>query len=315
MFFQNGFRVTKKAFLFTFPVIFFLLAVNPPLKAQANVIYVKSGASGDGSSWDLAYGDLKSASEKAQTGTQIWVASGKYFTTSDRCKSFTIPDGVKLYGGFSPLPSEALKWTTENGVTTLSVDLESKWRYELGIEEGEPIITKLVFPEGFVIANKSEIEKETGLYSEGDNEVIIRIQIPGADLTVSKQGTLSFSTNVYFTLFILIFFLAKWRWLHLEGVKTLLFKPRNQKQCATIKQLLADGKLRKALESLFTLMGNIDEELQQDVFLLSSRFSNLTRNRNLRLITEEEYNIERNNITFSTLDLIRQIRSNSQNLV
>lgn len=70
---------------------------------SAQVIYVKKGGNGDGSSWNQAMGTVQEALLRAKSGKQIWVASGKYFTTrdNDRTKSFVIPEGVEIYGGFA----------------------------------------------------------------------------------------------------------------------------------------------------------------------------------------------------------------------
>ncbi|TAJ11711.1 T9SS C-terminal target domain-containing protein [Marinilabiliaceae bacterium JC017] len=66
-------------------------------------IYVKSGMTGDGSSWSSALGDLNEALNQAVTGDQIWVAAGTYKPTTDddRTISFELKHGVKLYGGFA----------------------------------------------------------------------------------------------------------------------------------------------------------------------------------------------------------------------
>ena len=76
-----------------------LLAV---LHTSAQTIYVKPNGKGDGSSWKEAYGHFSTALENARPGTQIWVAAGKYNPTTGagRDISFSIPSGVKIYGGF-----------------------------------------------------------------------------------------------------------------------------------------------------------------------------------------------------------------------
>ena len=93
-----------------------ILAIS---QLQARTIFVKKGANGNGSSWDQALGSVQEALLRAKSGDVIWVALGKYFTTkdSDRTKSFVIPDGVKMYGGFagyesSPEQRDALKHLT-----------------------------------------------------------------------------------------------------------------------------------------------------------------------------------------------------------
>jgi len=71
-------------------------------QATAQVIYVHQGASGAGTSWSDASNDLVGALEVATPGTQVWVAAGSYNPAkdNDRAKSFVVPNGVSLIGGF-----------------------------------------------------------------------------------------------------------------------------------------------------------------------------------------------------------------------
>ena len=72
---------------------------------MAGVVYVKAGATGsqNGLSWTNAYVDLQAALATAQSGDEIWVAAGTYKPTTGtlRTKSFVMPAGVALYGGFA----------------------------------------------------------------------------------------------------------------------------------------------------------------------------------------------------------------------
>ncbi|MBI5914415.1 MAG: hypothetical protein HY842_03500 [Bacteroidetes bacterium] len=77
-------------------------------EVSAQVIYVREGGNGDGSTWGKALGDLQNALAAAEPGSEIWVAEGTYFPIKcDHCNvqereiPFKIPSGVKLYGGFS----------------------------------------------------------------------------------------------------------------------------------------------------------------------------------------------------------------------
>ena len=64
----------------------------------------------DGLSWSKAFASIQSALDKVTSGNEIWVAAGIYLPTkkmtgieepiSDRYKTFIIPNGVRLYGGF-----------------------------------------------------------------------------------------------------------------------------------------------------------------------------------------------------------------------
>ena len=95
--------------------------------------------SGDGLAWSSAYNDLQSALSQAAAFNadttpsndvdQIWIAEGTYKPSAElepgdvRSASFSLVDGVDLYGGFAGNETtlEARDWSTH--VTTLSGDL------------------------------------------------------------------------------------------------------------------------------------------------------------------------------------------------
>ncbi|RMD98731.1 MAG: right-handed parallel beta-helix repeat-containing protein, partial [Bacteroidetes bacterium] len=56
-------------------VVAFLVSM---ITVQAQVIYVKPNAQGDGTSWENATGNLQKALQSATEGTQVWVAAGTY---------------------------------------------------------------------------------------------------------------------------------------------------------------------------------------------------------------------------------------------
>lgn len=78
----------------------------------SRIRYVKQGATGDGSSWDNASGDLQkmidelAESTPSQTG-EVWVAAGTYTPQSQLISgtaysaSFRMRDGISVYGGFA----------------------------------------------------------------------------------------------------------------------------------------------------------------------------------------------------------------------
>gem|GEM_PF-4649468 len=96
------------------------LVVAPLTVIQAQTTHrVVSGntCSGNcGDSWSNAFGDLQSALSQAVAGDEIWIAQGTYVPSLDknglvpadpRDKTFNLPDGVELYGGFQGITSEA----------------------------------------------------------------------------------------------------------------------------------------------------------------------------------------------------------------
>ena len=96
-------------------------------QVEARRIYVYQGASGDGSSWQYAYGDLQSALYRAVAGDEIWVAAGIYYPTqtADRSSSFNIPRGVKLFGGFNGTENSLEERNWERNITILSGEIGS----------------------------------------------------------------------------------------------------------------------------------------------------------------------------------------------
>jgi predicted outer membrane repeat protein len=76
-------------------------AVSAP--AAKKVVYVaKTGDGSDGSTWDHAYTDLQAALGVAESGYDIWVATGIYTPGKTVSDTFQLVDGVGIYGGFDP---------------------------------------------------------------------------------------------------------------------------------------------------------------------------------------------------------------------
>lgn len=83
--------------------------------------YVKQGATGDGSSWDNASGDLQKMIDEladnnvSQQAGEVWVAAGTYTPQSQLISgtaysaSFRMRDGISVYGGFAGTESSKLE--------------------------------------------------------------------------------------------------------------------------------------------------------------------------------------------------------------
>ncbi len=66
--------------------------------AEADIIYVTQGGSGNGSSWGNS-ASLQYALANANAGDDIWVAAGRYKPGALVQDVFVIPEGVDVYGG------------------------------------------------------------------------------------------------------------------------------------------------------------------------------------------------------------------------
>ncbi len=86
-----------------------------------SVIYVNQAAAGanNGRSWTDAFTDLQSALAAACSGIEIWVAAGTYkpTTTTNRGISFSMKNGVAIYGGFPGMPGQEGNFAVRNWVT------------------------------------------------------------------------------------------------------------------------------------------------------------------------------------------------------
>lgn len=64
--------------------------------AQAATIFVEPGASGDGSAWGNALGDVESAIENANQDDEVWIKTGEYSIAGE----IEMTNRVSVYGGF-----------------------------------------------------------------------------------------------------------------------------------------------------------------------------------------------------------------------
>lgn len=92
----------------------FLVTIQPEsrsnpfflLSTDTTTIYVDSASTAenpDGSSWQNAFPSLTTALMEADAGDSIRVAEGTYFptTSGSQIRSFSIPAGIRVFGGFS----------------------------------------------------------------------------------------------------------------------------------------------------------------------------------------------------------------------
>lgn len=119
-------------------LILFLSICATPLLGQSKyyVNATKGNDTNDGTSWSKAFATLQPALDKAVANDEIWVTAGTYLptknlvdgvvsNTSHPQKSFVLPKGVKLYGGFPASADDATGMSQRNWIahpTILSGD-------------------------------------------------------------------------------------------------------------------------------------------------------------------------------------------------
>ena len=116
-----------------------LLAGNVPgagtVPAQAQgTLFVNAASTCSvqcGGSWPKAYPKLQDAIAAARSGDQIWVAKGVYYpdegaglTNNDPTLSFTLKNGVRIYGGFGGGENSLNQRNPTTNVTILSGDID-----------------------------------------------------------------------------------------------------------------------------------------------------------------------------------------------
>lgn len=127
----------KTFFLGTVMLIFTVSFLSAQTQGSGNILYVKAGSNGNGSSWSDALGELSEALSWASSWDpanegmlRIWVAKGKYLPTknaADRKATFQLVSGVQVYGGFyGEVGTEGDLSTRdwEKNITILSGDID-----------------------------------------------------------------------------------------------------------------------------------------------------------------------------------------------
>ncbi len=91
-------------------------APTPP--ANFPIRYVKQNGTGDGSSWAKASADLQAMITASVSGNQVWVATGTYQPIISG-NSFSMKEGVAIYGGFAGSETSVTARNFVTNVTTL----------------------------------------------------------------------------------------------------------------------------------------------------------------------------------------------------
>jgi hypothetical protein len=108
--------------------------------------YVKQGASGDGLSWATASGNFGEMLNQSYPGSEVWVAKGTFLTNGNG--TFTMRDGVKVYGGFPNTGNPV--FTDRDPVANVSTLMGNQSR---AITNDNNNLTSTALLDGFTITN------------------------------------------------------------------------------------------------------------------------------------------------------------------
>lgn len=161
---------------------------NRIARGGAQVIYVNANATGanNGTSWENAYTGLQNALTAAGNGAEIWVAAGTYKPASStlRTASFSMKNGVALYGGFngSETTREQRDWNANP--TILSGDLNGNDNDN--VDPNEPTradnshhvvmsngVNSTALLDGFIISGGNASDDGGGMYNSSNSRVTI----------------------------------------------------------------------------------------------------------------------------------------------
>lgn len=122
-------ELLKLTLVFTFLLMSFYAMAQTTYYVDAS----KANNTGLGTSWSTAKKDLQIAINGASYGDAIWVKAGTYLPTHDpfgsttpadnRDKTFSLKNGVKVYGGFAGTETLLNQRDWKNNLTILSGDL------------------------------------------------------------------------------------------------------------------------------------------------------------------------------------------------
>lgn len=166
------------------------------------IIYVRQGAGGSGTSWADPLGDLQTAISIAPFGSEIWVSTGVYVPsgTGDRSATFTLKDGIAIYGGFGGFETAKEQRNVGAYATFLSGDIgvggnASDNSYHVVSATNAPSYAIL---DGFTISGGNANQARTnddggGIFIQNSNVAFANLVITGN--SASDRGGAVYTTN------------------------------------------------------------------------------------------------------------------------
>ena len=82
----------------------------------------------------------------------------------------------------------------------------------------------------------------------------------------------------------------------------------NPEALENIRQFILDGELVEGLEQLEEMMKSASSRYREEVILHLASAKNLLRDSRIGIITSDEMVIQRNRITYSVLELLKELK-------
>ncbi|HWK04550.1 MAG TPA: T9SS type A sorting domain-containing protein [Puia sp.] len=161
----------------THRVLFALLLLSSGHLSRAQTIrYVRQGATGAGTSWTDASGNPQAMITASATGNQVWVAAGTYQPASGQ--SFSMKEGVKIYGGFPSTGNPAMtdrQWTIQ---TTILQGNGSQV-----ITNNNNGLTVAALLDGFTVKGGVSVQYGGGMYNNNASPTVANCTFSGNTAT------------------------------------------------------------------------------------------------------------------------------------
>jgi predicted outer membrane repeat protein len=180
---------------------------------HAAPLYVKTDGSGNGLSWNSAFGSIQAAIDAAFSGDTIWVAAGTYKPTSgtDRSISFKLKDGVVIYGGFAGNETLLTQRNWVKNPTILSgdigaVDLDTDNSYHVvscvgsstSVIGNTTILDGFIIEKGYANGNADNASYGAGVFLNYASPVIANSVMRNNFANSSGGGVFDYNSSAHF---------------------------------------------------------------------------------------------------------------------
>lgn len=138
------------------------------------IMYVKEGATGNGSSWDNAIGNLQTAID-GQGVQEVWVAKGNYQPAAN--SSYVMKNNVAIYGGFNNTGNPVM---ADRNYSTYKTVLNGNGRVVINNNflSGAPL-TETAVLDGFTVTLGNEFVYGGGIYNKYSSPTLSNLIIKG----------------------------------------------------------------------------------------------------------------------------------------